>query len=92
MILDWNTILILILLGIILSTIATIAGIGGGSIMVPILVLIIGIPFNEARDTSTFIILCSSGVGFLSYLKQGRTDVKISLIFAIFRSVCLIQN
>lgn len=84
MLLDWNIIILLILLGLILSTIATIAGIGGGSIMVPIMVLIIGIPFHEARDTSTFIILCSSGVGFISYLKQGRTDIKISLIFAIF--------
>ena len=79
-----DIILLLILLGLLAAIVATIAGVGGGVMYVPIMAIIIGLPIDHAIDTSTFVILITSGVGFLSYLKQKRTNIKMSLIFSLF--------
>lgn len=41
-------------------------------------------PINVAVDTSTFIILFSSLAGFITYLRQKRTSVRLSLMLAGF--------
>jgi len=51
---------------------------------VSFMVLILGMPFDEARDTSIFIMVIASGTAFISYLRQERTDIKLSLIFTSF--------
>lgn len=76
--------IILLLVGIIAGTIGTISGIGGGVFYVSILTLIFFMPINEAIDTSNYIILITSGVGFFTFLKQGRTNLKLSLIYSGF--------
>ncbi len=80
----WNLILILILCGILFGALTTMAGSGGGVFYVSFMVLIIGMAFDEARDTSIFIMVIASGTAFFWYLKQGRTNIKLSLIFTIF--------
>lgn len=75
---------VLITLGFLAGVIAVIAGIGGGVLFVSIMTILFLIPINIAIDTSTFIILTSSAAGFVSYLKQKRTSIKISLLFSIF--------
>lgn len=82
--LTWNLILILILCGILFGALTTMAGEGGGVFFVSFMVLVLGMAFDEARDTSIFIILIASGSAFITYLKQGRTDIKLSLIFTSF--------
>jgi uncharacterized membrane protein YfcA len=77
-------ILILISLGFLAGTIAVIAGIGGGVLFVSIMTVVFIIPINIAIDTSTFIILASSTAGFITYLKQKRTTLKLSLLFSTF--------
>jgi uncharacterized membrane protein YfcA len=59
-------------------------GVGGGVFFVSFLSLILFMPIDEAIDTSIFIILISSGAGFLSYLKQKRIPIKPTLIFTAF--------
>ncbi|MFX1446286.1 MAG: TSUP family transporter, partial [Promethearchaeota archaeon] len=71
----WNIILLLILCGILFGALTTMAGSGGGVFYVSFLVLILGMAFDEARDTSIFIMVIASGVAFFSYLEQGRTDL-----------------
>jgi len=80
----WNIILLLILCGILFGALTTMAGEGGGVFFVSFMVLVLGMAFDEARDTSIFIILIASGSAFITYLKQGRTDIKLSLIFTSF--------
>ncbi|MBD3254742.1 MAG: TSUP family transporter [Candidatus Lokiarchaeota archaeon] len=80
----FSIIIILIILGFLVGTIASIVGIGGGVLFVPILLLIYRMPITMAIDTSTFIILISSGVGFFTYLKDRRIDLKATVIFASF--------
>ena len=77
-------IIILIILGLVIGIISTVVGEGGGVFYVAILTIFFFMPINEAIDTSTFIILISSGAGFITYLKQKRTHIKQTLIFACF--------
>jgi len=80
----WTIILLLILSGILFGALTTMAGSGGGVFYVSFMVLILGMAFDEARDTSIFIMVIASGTAFFSYLKQGRTNLKLSLIFTTF--------
>jgi hypothetical protein len=80
----WNLILLLVICGIIFGALTTMAGSGGGVFYVSFMVLILNIPFDEARDTSIFIMVIASGTAFISYLRQNRTDIKLSLFFSMF--------
>ncbi|MHA1106765.1 MAG: sulfite exporter TauE/SafE family protein [Promethearchaeota archaeon] len=75
---------LLIFLGFLSGIVSVIAGVGGGVFFVSIMTLIFFIPIDTAVSTSTFIILFSSLAGFISYLKQKRTNFKLSIIFAVF--------
>lgn len=77
-------IVILITAGFLIGTISSIAGIGGGAFYIIIMMILLNIPINEARDTSTFIILIFSGVGLINSLKHKKVDIKLSLFFAGF--------
>ena len=77
-------IVILLSFGFLFGVISTLCGIGGGVFYVSLMVLFFFIPMNMAVDTSAFIILISSGVGFLSYYKQERLHIKQVIIFASF--------
>jgi len=81
---DTLGVIILLILGTITGTISCIAGVGGGIFFVSSMVLIFFIPINIAVDTSAFIILISSGAGFLTYLKDKRLHLKQVLIFSSF--------
>ncbi len=75
---------LLILLGLLSGIVSVIAGIGGGVFFVSIMTLLFLFPINIAVDTSTFIILFSSLAGFITYLRQKRTNLRLSLLFAAF--------
>ncbi|NVM16650.1 MAG: sulfite exporter TauE/SafE family protein [Candidatus Lokiarchaeota archaeon] len=75
---------LLILLGILSGMVSTIAGIGGGVFFVSFMTLLFLFPINIAVDTSTFVILFSSIAGFITYLRQKRTSIKLSIFFSIF--------
>ena len=77
-------IFLLIFLGFISGAVSVMAGVGGGVFFVSIMTLMFFIPIDTAVSTSTFIILFSSLAGFISYLKQKRTNFKLSIIFATF--------
>ena len=81
---DLSIIILLIILGFIFGNISTIAGIGGGVMYVPTLALLLLMPMDVSIGTSAFIILISSAAGFITYLKDERTNWKLSLIFGSF--------
>jgi uncharacterized membrane protein YfcA len=78
---------LLIFLGLLSGMLSSIAGIGGGVFFVSIMTLLFLIPIDIAVDTSTFVILFSSFAGFISYIRQKRTSIKLSLFFSIF-TIC----
>jgi uncharacterized membrane protein YfcA len=81
---DVVTIILLLVFGVLFGIISSLAGIGGGGFYTSLMIILFLIPINEARDTSTFIILLFSFVTFLNYYRHGKIDIKISLLFAGF--------
>ncbi|MFX1275951.1 MAG: sulfite exporter TauE/SafE family protein [Promethearchaeota archaeon] len=81
---DLIIIILLLIFGFLIGNIATITGIGGGVMYVPTLVILLSLPFDIARGTSLFVILISSGAGFVIYLKDKRTNLKLTVIFGSF--------
>ena len=81
---DLGVIILLLFFGIIFGSISSLAGIGGGALYLSLIILLFAIPIDEARNTSTFIIFLFSCATFISYYKQGKVNLKLSLIFASF--------
>lgn len=58
-------------------------GISGGGLIIPIFVLMGGVPIRIAMGTNTFIVLASTLTGFLGHLSGGGMNWELALIFAI---------
>lgn len=81
---DVQTILIIILVGIAAGILSGLVGVGGGIIIVPALVYFIGFSQKTAQGTSLAMIMLPVGIfGVLQYYKQGHVDFKIVGILAI---------
>ncbi|MGB5911376.1 MAG: sulfite exporter TauE/SafE family protein [Promethearchaeia archaeon] len=88
----WDIIIILLLLGSLVGILSTMTGTGGGVFYVSIIYLLIN-EINISIDTSNFIILLNSASGFIIYLKDKRTNLKLSLIFSGFALLgCLLST
>ncbi|MFX1570949.1 MAG: sulfite exporter TauE/SafE family protein [Promethearchaeota archaeon] len=81
---DIILIIVLLILGFFFGILSSLAGIGGGVFFVSTMVLLFLIPINVAVDTSTFIILISSGAGFFTYFREEKLHVKQVVIFSTF--------
>jgi len=51
-------------------------GVGGGSIFVPALVLLLGIEQHQAQGLSLWVIVCSSAAGSATHYRQGTVDTR----------------
>ncbi|GFO96758.1 hypothetical protein ig2599ANME_0948 [groundwater metagenome] len=68
--------------GFVISTVSSLVGIGGGTFIMPLL-LVFGIETKKAVGTSALIVTFISLSGFLSHMSLGGQQIKISiLIFA----------
>ena len=56
-------------------------GVGGGFLIVPALVMLVGMPMYEALGTSLLIIAANSLTGFLGHLSAGGADLPLTLVF-----------
>lgn len=75
---DMQTILIIVVIGIAAGVLSGLIGVGGGIIIVPALVLLIGFTQKEAQGTSLGVLLLPVGIlGVLQYYKQGHIDIKV---------------
>ena len=81
---DTVAVIILLIAGFLFGIISSISGIGGGVFFVSTMVLFFLIPINIAVETSAFIIMISSGAGFLTYFKEERLHIKQVVIFSSF--------
>jgi len=62
---------------------AGMVGISGGGLIVPVAVLLGGMPIRIAMGTNTFLVLASSSMGFLGHAAEGGIEWKLCLIFGI---------
>ncbi len=78
-----NTIMILLIIGLLAGILSGIVGVGGGIIIVPALVLFISMSQHEAQGTSLAVLLLPVGIfAVYNYYKAGYVDIKMTLIIA----------
>jgi uncharacterized membrane protein YfcA len=58
-------------------------GVGGGFVIVPALVLVLGLPMRAAVGTSLLIIAINSASGLLAHLRIGGLDLGITALFVL---------
>ena len=56
-------------------------GVGGGFLIVPALVMLVGLPMYQAVGTSLVIIAANSAAGLLGHLSSGLFDLVLTAIF-----------
>lgn len=78
-----ETIVYLILIGIAAGFLGGMVGIGGGVIIVPALVLLLGITQHNAQGISLAMMLFPVGIlGVINYYKKGNVDFKYAGLIA----------
>ena len=79
-----STLIILICIGLVAGFLSGMIGIGGGIIIVPALVYLLGISQQSAQGTSIALMLPPIGVlAAMNYYKAGSLYVKYALIIAV---------
>ncbi|MDH5639748.1 MAG: sulfite exporter TauE/SafE family protein [Nitrospira sp.] len=77
---------VLLLVGIGLATglVSGLFGIGGGLLLIPALIYLVGYTQHEATGTSLAVLLLPVGLGaVLEYYRHGFVDLKAALIIAL---------
>jgi uncharacterized protein len=75
---------ILLVIGVITGVMAGLFGIGGGIVVIPALVLIMGFSQQTAQGTSLAMMLPPIGlIAAYNYYKAGHVDIRFALILAI---------
>jgi uncharacterized protein len=79
-----QTLLIIVLIGLIAGMLSGLVGVGGGIIIVPALVLFLGFSQHQATGTSLGILLLPAGIfAVINYYKQGYIDLKVVVILFV---------
>jgi uncharacterized membrane protein YfcA len=79
-----QTILLLAIIGLAAGVLSGMIGIGGGIIVVPALVFILGFSQQQAQGTSLGLLLLPVGIlAVMNYYKQGYIDIKVVGIMSV---------
>jgi uncharacterized membrane protein YfcA len=77
-------VLILILIGLLGGLLAGTLGVGGGLIIVPSLVFILGLSQHQAQGTSLAMMLAPIGIlAALNYYREGYVNIRYAAILAL---------
>lgn len=80
-----TTIIMLAIIGILAGVLSGLVGVGGGIIMVPMLVLLLGFSQHEAQGTSLAVLLIPvTAVAVYNYYQQGYINWEYALIISAF--------
>jgi len=80
---DAQTIIIIVAIGIVAGMLSGLVGIGGGIIIVPALIYLVGFTQKNAQGTSLAILLLPIGIfAVLQYYRQGHIDFKVVAILS----------
>lgn len=79
-----QTIALLLLVGLCAGMLSGLVGIGGGIIIVPSLVMLLGFSQHQAQGTSLGVLALPVVIAAaFNYYKQGQIDIKVVAIIAI---------
>lgn len=82
---DIQIVLSLVLIGILAGILSGLVGVGGGVIMVPLLVLLLGFNQHQAQGTSLSVLVVPvTAVAVYTYHKEGFIDWRYVGIIAMF--------
>ena len=73
----WTKITVLLLTGVFTGFLSGMLGVGGGTIMVPAMVLLAGFSQHTAQGTSLLAMIPAGGVGAFTHLRLGNVEVKL---------------
>jgi uncharacterized membrane protein YfcA len=76
----------LLLISIPVGLLGSLTGLGGASILVPVLVLL-GIPVKEAIASAMVTIIATSSGSASSYVREGIANVKVAMYLEVFTTV-----
>jgi uncharacterized membrane protein YfcA len=80
-----TTIITLIITGLMAGMLSGLVGVGGGIVMVPMLVLILGFNQHQAQGTSlTVLVVPVTALAVYNYYKEGYINWKYAAIIALF--------
>lgn len=80
---DFQTIIVLFIIGITAGILSGFIGIGGGIVIVPGLIYLVGLTQIQAQGTSLALMLPPIGIlAFMHYYKAGNVDLKVAGIVA----------
>jgi uncharacterized membrane protein YfcA len=76
-----NTVLVLLAIGLAAGMLSGLVGVGGGIIIVPVMVYLLGYNQHHAQGTTLFLFMLPVGaLGVFNYYKSGNVDFKAALI------------
>ncbi|NRA10664.1 MAG: sulfite exporter TauE/SafE family protein [Crocinitomicaceae bacterium] len=79
-----QTIIILIIIGLCAGVLSGFVGVGGGVIIVPALIYVLGMSQYEAQGTSLFVLLLPVGIlAVMNYSKEASINWKFGLIISL---------
>lgn len=79
-----QTILLLLLVGLLAGTLSGLVGLGGGIIIVPALVYILSFSQHQAQGTSLGVLLLPVGIlAVINYYNKGYIDIRVVAIISI---------
>jgi len=79
-----QTIVLLVIVGLLAGMLSGLVGLGGGVIIVPALVFFLGFSQHQAQGTSLGILLLPAGIfAVLNYYKKGYIDIKVVLLLFV---------
>jgi uncharacterized protein len=73
----------LVLVGIVAGTAAGLLGVGGGIVMVPAMVVLLGVPAAVAKGSSLAVIIPTAVVGSRRNLARGNADLRVATLVGL---------
>ncbi len=75
--------LLLLPLGLLIGTVSSMVGLGGGVFYVPLLVLVFGLPMQKAIGVSVLTMTFTTITATIAYAREGRINYKIGLLLDV---------
>jgi uncharacterized membrane protein YfcA len=75
--------IIIALLGLAAGILSALLGVGGGIIMVPVMVMLLGVAPKVAVGTSLAVIIPTALTGVLRHYSNGNVDLRMALMLAV---------
>jgi len=78
-----STFIILIFIGLLAGILSGLVGVGGGIIMIPLLIILLGLTQHQAQGTALFAMLPPIGIlAAINYYKQGFVKWEYAAVIA----------